>query len=283
MTVIGVDIGGTKIDVGVVLDQQLKKLISEPTKAQASQEEFISQLTNLIDQVFNPDVKAIGIGAPGIIDVEKGIVFEVTNIPSLKRAPLKEILEKKYNVSVFVNNDANCFALGEKYSGQGKGYQNMALVIVGTGLGAGLILNGKLYCGHNCGAGEFGEIVFKDHNFEHYCSGQFFSKEHGVKGSELFEQAKQNNPEALRIFDEFGKNLGKALAMVAHSLDPELIVLGGSVTKSYDFFKHSMIESLKESVYERTFSRLTVKVSDTPNIAVLGAASLYYNSKEVLK
>jgi len=99
-----------------------------------------------------------------------------------------------------------------------------------------------------------------------------------MEGEYLNEKAKQNNKKALAIFKEFGKNLGKALAMVVNSIDPELIVLGGSVADSYKYFKAPMMKSLKESTYKRSFSRLKIQVSKIEHVVILGAGALYWDS-----
>ena len=278
MEIIGIDLGGTKIDTGIVSDNGLEKVVSKKVKSLGTQQEVISQITETIDELLCSEVKGIGIGVPAIVNVKKGIVYETVNIPSWKKVPLKDILEKKYQIPVKLNNDANCFVLAEKYFGKGKSYQNIVGLTIGTGLGAGIIINDKLHSGHNCGAGEFGEIVFKEHNIEHYCSGQFFENKYKTTGEKLFEQAKQNNLKALKIFREFGENLGEALSMIVHSVDPEIIILGGSVSNSAKYFKKSMKDSLKKLIYEKSYSELEIEVSKTNNIAILGAASLYFDS-----
>lgn len=276
MNIIGIDVGGTKIEAGKVSKNKIEELLSIKTNSNASQDKIISQITSLIDKLIDKNTKSIGVAVPAI--VENGIVFETVNILSWKNIPLKKLLEQKYKIPTFVNNDANCFALGEKYFGIGKFYQNIVALTIGTGLGAGIIINGRLYLGHNCGAGEFGEVIFKNHNFEYYCSGKYFLNEYHLKGEELFEKAKQNNKEALTIFNKFGKNLGKALAMIVHSVDPEIIILGGSVSKAYKYFEKTMKESLKESIYVRSFSRLKIELSKREEIIILGAASLNLDS-----
>lgn len=278
MNVIGVDLGGTNIEVGKLSKEKIGTVLSVDTNSNSSKEEVISQITSLIDKLIDKDTNAIGVAVPAIVDVENGIVFETVNIPSWKRVHLKEILEEKYKIPVFINNDANCFALGEKYFGEGKKYQNLVAFVLSTGLGGGIIIKGKLYAGHNGGAGEFGQVSFKDNDFEYYCSGKYFLREHNIRGKELFEKARQNNKKALSIFKKFGSNLGKALAMVVNSIDPEIIVLGGSVTNSYKYFEKSMKESLKESTYERSFSRLKIQVSKIDHAVILGAGSLYWDS-----
>jgi len=187
-------------------------------------------------------------------------------------------LEKKFKIPVFTENDANCFVLGEKYFGKGKKYKNIAGVIIGTGLGTGIIINEKLYSGSNGGAGEFGQITYLKHNVEYYCSGKFFEKEYKMKGESLYERVLKNDAKAFRIFNEYGKHLGKALSIIINSTDPEIIILGGSASKAYRFFKNSMICSLKESVYRRTFQSIRITVSDNKDAALLGAASLCFKN-----
>lgn len=278
MNVIGVDIGKTKIAAGKVSNGRIKSLLSVKTNTSAARDEIILQITNLIDKFIDKNTKAIGIAVPAIVDVDSGVVFEVVNIPSWKKVPLKKILEKKYGLPVFINNDANCLALGEKYFGLGRKFRNFAAVTISTGLGAGLIINDKLHSGQNCGAGEFGEVLFKYHNFEYYCSGQFFLNEYKISGEELFQKAKDNNKKALSIFNTFGNNLGKALAVVVHSIDPEVIILAGSVIKSYQYFRDSMKKSLRKSIYKRSYSKLKIVMSKTKHVTVLGAAALYRDS-----
>ncbi len=278
MKVIGIDIGGTIINAAVISENKFEKAIHEKINAKGTREEILEHLTHIIDRLIDKDIKAIGIGSPGIIDTEKGIISEINNIPSFKGIPLKQILEEKYKIPVIIDNDANCFALGNKYFGKAKPYQNIVALILGTGLGAGVIINNKLYHGNSGNAGEFGSITFKDHNIEHYCSGQYFQKEFNISGEELFKKAEEKDKKALKIFNKFGYNLGKALSMIVNSIDPEIIILGGSVSKAYKFFKKSMIESLKKSIFERSYSKLKIEAPNIEHIAILGAASLCYDS-----
>ncbi|MDD5178435.1 MAG: ROK family protein [Candidatus Nanoarchaeia archaeon] len=278
MNLIGIDIGGTKITIGKVSNKKLKDITSIKINSGSSQEKIICKIRLLIDKLIDKETKAIGIGVPAIVDTKKGIVFETVNIPSWKKVNLKQILEDKYKIPVFVNNDSNCFALGEKYFGICKKNNNFVAVSISTGFGAGIIINNKLYEGNNCGAGEFGEIFFKGKSIEHYCSGKYFIKEYKTKGELLFEKAKQKDKNALKIFNEFGKNVGEALSVIVNSVDPEVIILGGSVSKSYKFFEKSMKKSLRQLIYERSYSRLKIKQSKTKNINVFGAAALYHNS-----
>ena len=275
MAVIGVDIGGTKISAGIVKGNRLIRVITQKNNSNGSKDEVIHQVIDIINQLFDSSIGSIGIGVPAIVDLKKGILYESVNIYSWRKVPLKQIIEKKFKVPVAINNDANCFALGEKYFGKGKHYNDIVGLIIGTGVGAGIIINKKLYCGNNCGAGEFGKIPYLSHNVEYYCSGQFFQKEYNLKGEELCQKL---NKKSKRIFEIYGRHLGKALSMIVNSVDPQIIILGGGVSKNYNLFKDSMLESLKESVYRNTFKNIRVDVSSVKNVAILGAASLCFDS-----
>ncbi|MAF99236.1 MAG: sugar kinase [Nanoarchaeota archaeon] len=276
MAVIGVDVGATKIDVGLVRNKKLHRIISEPLNSKGTQSEVISQIVGLIEKQLTKSVKAIGIGVPAI--VENGVLFEAVNIKSWKKVNLKKILEKKFHVPIFVNNDANCFTLGEKYFGKGNKQSSVVGITLGTGFGGGIVTDGKLYNGNTGSAGEFGQILYLGKDVEYYCSGRYFEREYKKSGKELFELAKKGNRKALQAFSSFGAHIGKALSIVVNSVDPEIIILGGSISKSFPFFKSSMMKSLEPHVYNKSFSRLKVKQAKVKHVSVLGAASLYYDS-----
>ena len=172
--IIGIDIDGIYARLGKVSGQELKSFHQYKISSAASQDKIIKELIMHIEAIFGPQVAGIGIGVPSIVDVQKGIVYEVTRIPSWKEVHLKDILHKHFNVPVYVNNDANCFAAGEKHFGSGKKYTNIVGLILGEGMGAGIIIENKLYSGTNCGVGEFGKMPYRDHDFEYYCSNQYF-------------------------------------------------------------------------------------------------------------
>jgi len=261
-----------------VKNNSLVRVESLKIKKDGSETEIIDDLNSLIGKFLNEKIDGIGIGVPGLVDIEKGIVYNMTNIPAWKKVYLKKQIETKNDIPVYVNNDANCFVLGEKYFGQLKGYDNIVGLIIGTGFGSGLVLNNQLYLGENCGAGEFGMIPFRNHNFEYYCSGQFFYKEFGVAGEELEEKAKAGDAKALDIFSQYGSNLGEAIKVIMLAVDPEIIILGGSVSKSYRFFKDAMWESIRNFLYVHSSEKIKVEVTKTNYIAILGAAALYYNA-----
>ncbi len=279
MALIGVDLGGTNVRAGRVDNSTIKKISSKKITASGSEGIILNEICDTIDEVIQPDISGIGVGVPSVVDTERGVVFGVQNIPSWKEVYLKEYLETKYNLPTYVNNDANCFAAGEKYFGKAKDYNNAVGLIIGTGLGAGLIVNGKLYSGANCGAGEFGTISFREHNYEYYCSGQYFLQQYSTDGAALYEASKNEDANALKIFSEFGSNLGEAIKLVMYSIDPQIIILGGSLTKSFEFFKSAMWNSINEFEYAHALKKIKIECSEIKNIAVLGAAALYLDAQ----
>jgi len=277
--IIGVDLGGTKVSLGKVKKNRIVKHISSDISAEGSEEQILGEIIQAIEEIFEPGVAGIGVGVPSVVDVERGIVYEVQNIASWKEVPLKEIMENRFQKPVYVNNDANCFAVGEKHFGKGKKYHNFVGVTLGTGVGAGIIINDRLYCGPNCGAGEFGSIPYKESILEYYCGGQFFMGEYGIKGDQVHARAKQGDKNALEIFEQFGTHVGEAMMIIMFAVDPEAIILGGAVTQSFSFFEKSMRERMKTFPYKHAVERLVIETTDQPQIAILGAAALHYDAQ----
>ncbi|OGD23056.1 MAG: sugar kinase [Candidatus Aminicenantes bacterium RBG_13_64_14] len=276
--VIGIDLGGTNVRAGLVEGGRLTDVRSVAVRSQGSERDVLEDMFSAIDAVMRKDVAGIGAGVPSVIDLKAGIVYDVQNIRSWKKVPLKAHLEERYRLPAYVNNDANCFAAGEKYFGKAKPCDHAVGLILGTGLGAGVIANGRLYSGRNCGAGEFGMLPYLDRNFEAYASGRFFERVHGVSGRELSGRAEQGDERALAIFAEFGAHLGEAVKAICYAVDPEVIVLGGSVSKSTRFFQAAMWDAFQSFAYSITKDGLKIDVSETENIAILGAAALYYDA-----
>lgn len=271
--VIGVDLGGTNLRAGLVSGKKLVKMVESPLGLRKNREQVLKLLYTVVEKVIDKNTRAIGVGVPSIVDVTKGIVYDVVNIPSWKRVPLKKLLEDRYNIPVKINNDANCFVIGEKLFGKGRKAKNLVGLIIGTGLGAGIIVNDELYEGSNCGAGEFGMIPFRDGILEAYCSGQYFSKFYDVAGDDLY---KKNDKKTVKIFNEFGTNLAEALKIILYSYDPDIIILGGSVSKSYPLFRGAMLKGLSEFAYSRVIKKLKIYVSELNYPGVLGAAGLVH-------
>lgn len=274
-TIIGIDLGGTNIRAGLVNDNILSSVISRRINAAGQTEEVLQQLFDFTDQLMNKNVTAIGIGVPGLVAGD--MVYAVVNIPSWKEIELKKLMEQRYHLPVLVNNDANCFALGEYYFGKAKGYDSMIGLTVGTGLGSGIIINKKLYAGKNGGAGEFGMIDYLDKNYEYYASGQFFRNVYDVDGEAVFKSAEQGDKEALNMYEEFGAHLGNAIKMILYALDIELIVIGGSVRHAFPYFSRTMSKQIQTFAYKKIPERFNIEVSALENSGILGAAALHYN------
>ncbi len=277
--IVGVDLGGTKIHTARMDSGKIDRSFKMKISSQASKETVLSEVIQAIEAVMNKEVKAIGIGVPGLVDTKTGVIYDIVNIPSWKKVHLGEKLKQQFGVPVFINNDANCFTLGEFYFGHGKGVKDMVGLTLGTGMGAGIIIDGKLYCGTNCGAGEFGMLPYLDGNYESYCSGQFFKNKYHLAGEQVFNQAKQGDPRALKILAEFGRHVGQAIMAIFYALDPQMIVLGGSVSRSFPFFEPAMRAELKKISYQNALKNLKIALSTKSDIAVMGAAALAYQGK----
>jgi len=269
---VGVDLGGTNVRAGLVQNGRIVAFEARPHPPKANAEAIIDQICQTIAKVLRPGVKGIGVGLPTLVN--KGIVYSPNNIPSWKVVPLQRILERRFHLPVVLNNDAKCFALGELHYGAGRGYRNLVGLIVGTGLGAGVIIDGRLYSGSNGGAGEIGSIAYKGKNFEYYCSGRFFQREFGLDGGTLFKRAKHGDREARAMFADFGDDFAHVIMALLYAYDPAIIVLGGSVSKAYPFFEKRMREGLKAFHFQNTLKGLKIVQSKKANIAVLAAASL---------
>jgi len=279
---LGVDIGGTKIQVGVVQDGELIQEVRFETSASASKEQILAELTHNLAPLVTADVAGIGIGVPGLVDEEEGIVHNVQNIPSWREVHLKQHLTSYFDKPVYLTNDANAFAIGEKMYGQGRPYANLVGLALGTGLGAGIIINHQLYSGTLSSAGEFGMIPYLDKTVEDYCSGKFFSQRTGQTGAEWHALAEQGDAEALAIYAEYGRHLGQALYIILYAISPEAIFLGGSVSQGYEFFRDSLYESLGAFPFRQVTDRLVVAPSLIGNAAVLGAAALCHMKQDAI-
>ncbi|HWK07455.1 MAG TPA: ROK family protein [Puia sp.] len=270
----GIDLGGTQVRAGLVQNGQLLKKASARIAGLSTEGAVLDRICSLMEELGMAGVSGVGIGVPSIVDVKRGIVYDTVNIPSWKEVYLKDFLEGKYGIPVWVNNDANCFALGEQRYGAGAGCSNLAGVTIGTGLGTGVILDGNLFSGTHCGAGEIGNIGYKDATIETYASGSYFPKECGQSGESLLQRAQDGDEVAKAFFHVYGHHLGQALLMILYAYDPEMIVLGGSVIQSYSFFEKGMRESLAACVFPHSLQTLRIECSRTKDIAIIGASCL---------
>lgn len=272
--ILGVDLGGTNIRVGRVENGRVTDRFAMPISALADQDTVLSEIKHAISQVNLENISGIGVGVPSLVDEDLGIVYEVQNIPSWQEVHLKSWLENQFKIPAKVNNDVNCFVLGEHFFGKGKGCNHLMGIAIGTGIGAGLFLNGKLYSGRNCGAGEIGMMPYLDANYEYYCSGQFFKNMYQVDGQEVFRAALEGDLTAIRRFERFGSHIGSIMLAVLYAFDPEKIILGGSISRAYALFQKTMWERIDTFAYKSALRHLKLEISDLPDMAILGAAAL---------
>ncbi len=277
--VIGISFGGKTLVAGKVKDGRIEKSIVRVINNKALENEILTEVFNVINEVKDDEIAGIGIGVPGIVDVEKGIVYDVQTIPSWHEVHIKEILESHFGLKVYVNNDANCFAIGETYFGQTQGYENSVGLILGAGVGAGIIFKGHLYSGTNCGAGEFGDIAYKEQNYEFYLNDAFFEYKYGVPALTFLNRAKRKDKIARAIFEYYGFDLGNLIKTILYTVDPEIITIGGPLSKAFPYFEKSMWKKIKTFKYKQTINKLQIVASKQDDIAVLGAAALYYDAQ----
>ncbi len=270
---VAIDLGGTQVRSALVKDGKIEKLVARPCHSDGTESEVIEQICSMIDDVMVEGVRGIGIGVPSVVDVEEGIVYNVIAIPSWKNVPLKKILQEKYGIPVYVNNDCNCHSLGVYHYGEASRYKDVVCMTLGTGVGCSLIVGGKLYSGPNAGAGEIGNVPYLDKDYEYYCSSRFFTG-YGTTGKQAYIDARDGKEEALKLWNEFGKHVGKLVTMAMYAYDPEIIVFGGSIATAFDLFKKSMYDELKNFPYPEIVSRIVIQTADVEQAGIVGAALL---------
>lgn len=282
--VIGIDLGGTKI-CGALADLDgnilIKKTIA--TEANSGEEHILNRIISVIEdlkiegKVEEGQLKSIGIGSPGPLDSVKGTIIEASNLP-FKNFNLVNPISEKFNVPAYLQNDANVAALGEHLLGAGKGTNNMVYITVSTGIGGGAIINGKLYSGNTCNALEIGHTTIVPDGprcncgnygcIEAVASGTAIAKrakeaiKRGEKTSlssyenvtsfEVFKEEKNGDKVAKSILDEALNYLGIGIANVVNIFDPEMIVIGGGVSKGGDI----VFDTVKKVVKERSLKAM---------------------------
>jgi glucokinase len=278
--IVGVDLGGTHVRAGRVRDGQIETSVSLPISGTASVRVVLGEVFTAIDAVVDGGIDGIGFCVPSMVDVDTGVVYSVVNIPSWREVPLKDELERRYGVRSFINNDANAFAVGELHFGKGRGYRNLVGIVIGTGLGAGVVINGRLYSGTNCGAGEIGNIAYRGSTLESWCSGTFLQQASGVDGEAVHERARAGDRVAQELLDSVGTALGDAILIVLYAYDPEIVILGGAVSRAFPLFERAMRARLQSHAFPHALGRLQIARTDGNDVALLGAAAIYLNSMD---
>jgi len=277
----GIDIGGTFIKAGVVNNGNIIKKISIPTEVSKGRERVIRNIMTCIAEFCDKTTKEIGIGCPGSIDHKSGIVISSTNLP-IAGINFPKIIKKKFNLLARIDNDANCFALAEFKYGAGKGRNNMIGITMGTGIGSGVIINEELYIGRNMAA-ELGHIIIKydgelcncgkKGHLEAYIGTKGIQRLFGKKISpeEIFKLAAKGNNKALKTWESVGNYLGVGITNMIHAYDPDIVVIGGSVSNAWRFFSESMIDTVEKlSLFQKT-KIVKAKLADA---GIIGAAEL---------
>lgn len=252
-TILGFDIGGTKTAAVLgTLDGQILDRLEFPTPASEPFEISINLMTASADQLLAgaaakgwaaPQAVSAAVGGP--LDIQRGIIYSPPHLPTWDRAPLKDRLADHFRLPVFIEHDGNAGALAEFYFGAGRGSRNLIYLTFGTGLGAGIILDGRIYHGTTDMAGEVGHLRIaedgpveygKAGSWEGYCSGSGLVKlarmrapeiwPAGVTTRQVVERALAGDPEALKLIREVGEWLGKGLGLLVDILNPEVIVVG---------------------------------------------------------
>lgn len=289
--VIGIDFGGTKIKFGVVTESGiiLGDEILLPTQSNRRSGEIAATIKQGIELTVKSaglkidNIDGIGIGSPGPLDLKNGIILDTPNLPTMKNFPLKKEIDEHFNLPVALNNDGNCFVLGEAYFGSAKDASIVCGVTLGTGFGCGIVFNRKIYIGSTGTAAEVWCCPYSDLNFEEYASGRtvtrFYEQLTGNKlgAKEIFQLAQIDDQNAIKTFVEFGGNLGKIVAIMVNILDPDVFVIGGSVSNAWQYFESSLIENLRNNINDAPREHVQVlQASLGDNAGLLGAAALLF-------
>ncbi len=260
MEYIGIDLGGTNIRVGGMDENEnIAFEYKEPTfQNVTTSEDLYHKIKNLIKQVPNyEEAKAIGMAVAGSVNHDTKQIVTARNISILKEYPLVEKLAKEFQKPVFMENDARVAALAEAVSGRGKGKNIVCYITISTGLGGGIISNKKIYHGSHFLGGYLSRMILDGTNTsDSLISGTAlcrFAKEkidNNIKTTkELFELYKNENKVAIEIIEEFKKNLVALLLNVSCTFNPDIIVLGGGVLESKEYFLEEVKEQFKEKAH----------------------------------
>lgn len=287
---IGIDIGGTKC--AVIKADGAGSILEKKAFPTTSFDKTLSKILNITDELIgNEKISAIGVSCGGPLDAKRGVIMSPPNLPGWDDVHITEILEKKYKVKAYLQNDANACALAEWKFGAGKGKENLVFLTFGTGLGAGLILNGRLYDG-TCGmAGEIGHIRLeafgpvgygKSGSFEGFCSGNGIAQLGKLKANELLQMGKSASfcknayeldnitakliaecadngfEDAKDVYRICGKYLGKGLSVIIDILNPEIIVIGSVFARSGHLLTEAMKETMEKECLPTSFSACKV-------------------------
>ncbi|MGB9839434.1 ROK family protein [Thermovenabulum sp.] len=310
---LGIDLGGTKIATCIIDNNgNIFAKVEVPTLAKEGPEKVISRMKKSVYDVLSQinlslnEIAGIGIGVPGPIDVEKGIIQNPPNLPGWKDISLCSIMAREFNTKIIVENDANSAALGEFLFGAGKGVKNFIYITISTGIGAGIFIDGKLFKGIGGNAGEAGHMTINFEGpicecgnsgcWEAYASGTAlarFAKEgilSGIKtkiiekarneeinAEHVFSAAREGDNFALTLVENEGYYLGVGLANLINIFNPGLIAIGGGLTQCWDMFYSKMMRTVEERSLPTNLKHLEiVKAKLDKDAGAIGSASLVF-------
>ena len=240
---IGIDLGGSKI-AGALVDENGKVLdrYVRPTEPNKPKEDIVGNIIEVARLLNRKGVVAIGIGAPGFFDSEGRLIF-VPNVKKLHKVNLKKEVSKGIRLPIYLANDATCFALAECRHGAAKGRKNVVGVVIGTGVGSGIVINGKAYHGAIGGAGEIGHTKIKTEDdgmieFEKIISGTAFLKKYeslSGRSARSIAEISKSDDSFRKVYHKFVQYTGVLFANLVNTLNPEMIVVGGGLS-NLDFY-----------------------------------------------
>jgi glucokinase len=286
MPVLGVDIGGTKIAAGVVdANAQVLESVVVPTRAAEGFAVSYAQLLSAIQATLRDDISAIGICAPGPLNPKTGAIINPPNLPGWVDVLLGQQISRAYRLPCRVENDANAAGLAEARFGAARGYSIVFYVTVGTGIGTGIIFDGKIYHGKNGQAGEGGHVTIDYRSpvtckcgltgcIEALASGTAIARRAGLSAEAVGRAAAQGDPLAFEVLDETALMLGAWLGGIVSLLDPDIIVIGGGVSQMGE----PLFSRLRRIVPARSINQFAGETPIVPaalgvNVGILGAAA----------
>jgi glucokinase len=286
MPVLGVDIGGTKIAAGVVdANAQVLESVVVPTRAAEGFAVSYAQLLSTIEATLRDDISAIGICAPGPLNPKTGAIINPPNLPGWVNILLGEKISNTFHIRCRVENDANAAGLAEARFGAARGYSSVFYVTVGTGIGTGILFDGKIYHGKNGQAGEGGHVTIDYRSpvrcrcglpgcIEALASGTAIARRSGLSAEAVSRAAAQGDPAAVAVLDEAASMLGAWLGGMVNLLDPDIIVVGGGVSQ----IGEPLFSRLRQAMLAYTINQFAGETPIVPaalgaNVGILGAAA----------
>jgi glucokinase len=289
---IGVDLGGTNLRVAAIsAEGRVLEKVSVPAIYRAGPEHVVSDIVTIISTIRSrigmSDLQGVGIGVPGFIDIEKGIVVGSANLPGFQGFPVRDSIQRVLGTTILLENDANAAALGEMWIGAGKDVKDLILITLGTGIGGGIVVDGRVLRGFLGMAGEIGHMtIYPDGNpcgcgncgcLEKHASataiaamGRMMHFGDDVTAERVYELALQGNERAKLIFKSMGRALGVAIGNLINLFNFPLYLLTGGPLPAWDMFAPAMFEEVKSRSF--TFGRDVTRIER----AVLGGdAGLY--------